>query len=54
MAAVVSVAAVLVAIWVVLRVWHWVRAGKIRAFVYDEQEPPLVTTMDIATQLKQV
>ena len=27
---------------------------KIRAFVYDEQAPPLVTTMEIATQLKQI
>ena len=49
-----QIAAVLASIWIVLRVWHWLRAKKIRAFVYDELEPPLVTTMDIATQLKQI
>lgn len=34
----------LIAIWTVLRVWHMLRVRKISAFVYDEQEPPLVTT----------
>jgi hypothetical protein len=49
-----QVAAVLASIWVVLRVWHWLRVKKIRAFVYDELEPALLTTMDISTQLKQI
>ena len=44
----------LVAVWIALRVWHLVRARKINTFTYDEQPPPLVTTMDIATQLKQI
>jgi hypothetical protein len=49
-----QIAAVLVSIWIVLRVWHWLRVKKIRAFVYDELEPALVTTMDISTQLKRI
>ena len=44
----------LILIWTVLRVVHMLRVKKIREFVYDEQEPPLVTTMNIATQLKQI
>ena len=50
----IQLAAFLIAIWAVLRVWHMLRVRKIRAFVYDEQEPPLVITMDIASQLKQI
>jgi len=46
--------AFLVAIWIVLRVWHMARARKIRGFVYDEQEPALVTTMEISTMMRQV
>jgi hypothetical protein len=42
------------AVWMALRVWHLTRARKINTFTYDEQPPPLVTTMDIATQLKQI
>ena len=49
-----QVASFFLAVWVALRVWHMVRARKIRAFVYDEHEDALVTTMDIATQLKQI
>jgi hypothetical protein len=45
---------VLVAVLGGLRVWHMARVKSIRAFVYDEQEPPLVTTMDIATSMRQV
>jgi hypothetical protein len=41
-------------VWAVLRTVHMVRARKIGAFVYDEQEQALVTTMDIATSMKQV
>jgi hypothetical protein len=46
--------ALLAAIWIVLRVWHMARARKIRGFVYDEQEPALVTTMEISTMMRQV
>ena len=47
-------AGLLAAIWITLRIVHMLRIKKIQAFVYDEQPPPLVTTMDIATQLKQI
>jgi len=40
--------------WAILRVWRRARVRDIRAFVYDEQEPPLVTTMDIATTMRQI
>lgn len=50
----IQLAAFLVIVWAALRVWHMVRAKKIQAFTYDEQPPPLVTTMDIVTQLKQI
>jgi hypothetical protein len=30
------------------------RVRKLGTFVYDEQEPSLVTTMDIATAMRQV
>lgn len=49
-----QLALVLAAVWAALRVWHMLRVRKIREFVYDEQEPPLVTTMNIATHLKQI
>jgi len=49
-----QLAGLLAAIWITLRIVHTVRIRKIQAFVYDEQPPPLVTTMDIATQLKQI
>jgi hypothetical protein len=49
-----QLAGFLVAVWIALRVWHLVRARRIHTFTYDEQPPPLVTTMDIATQLKQI
>ena len=49
-----QVAGFLAAIWVTLRIVHIIRIRKIHNFVYDEQPPPLVTTMDIATQLKQI
>ena len=44
----------LLAVWLALRVWHMVRARHIRAFVYDEQEPSLVSTMDLATSMRQI
>ena len=46
--------AFLFAIWVALRIWHMARARKIRVFVYDEQEPALVTTMEISTLMRQI
>ena len=49
-----QLAGFLFGVWMALRAWHLVRAGKINTFTYDEQPPPLVTTMDIATQLKQI
>jgi hypothetical protein len=49
-----QLAGFLITVWVALRAWHLVRARKINTFTYDEQPPPLVTTMDIATQLKQI
>jgi hypothetical protein len=49
-----QLALVLIATWTALRVWHMLKVRKIRAFVYDEQEPALVTTMDIASHLKQI
>jgi hypothetical protein len=51
---VVQVSAFFLAVWGVLRTVHMIRARKIGAFVYDEQEQALVTTMDIATQLKRI
>ena len=36
-----------------MRLWHMARGRQIGAFVY-EQEPGLVTSMDIATSLRQV
>jgi hypothetical protein len=49
-----QLAGFLFVVWMALRAWHLVRARKINTFTYDEQPPPLVTTMDIATQLKQI
>ena len=49
-----QLAAFLGAVWLGLRLWHMARARKITAFIYDEQEPSLVTTMDIATSMRQV
>lgn len=46
--------AFLLLVWVALRVWHMVRARHIRAFVYDEEEPSLVSTMDLATSMRQI
>ena len=40
-------AAFLIAVWIGLRSWHMVKARRIKGFVYDEQEPSLVTTMEI-------
>jgi hypothetical protein len=51
---IVQMAAFFAAVWVILRAWHMIRARRIRSFVYDEHEDALVTTMDIATQLKQI
>ncbi|HEX7284061.1 MAG TPA: hypothetical protein VF239_18535 [Vicinamibacterales bacterium] len=49
-----QLAGFLLALWFGLRVFHMVRVRKIHTFTYDEQPPPLMTTMDIATQLKQI
>ena len=46
--------AFLLTVWVILRVWHMAKARKIRGFVYDEQEPALVTTMEISTMMRQI
>ena len=43
----IQLAAFLIAIWAALRVWHMLRVKRITAFTYDEQEPPLVTTMNV-------
>jgi hypothetical protein len=48
------VSAFLIVVWAALRVWHLAKARKITRFVYDEQEPALVTTMDISTMMRQV
>ena len=44
----------LVLLWVALRVVHMIRARRIRGFVYEEQEPSLVSTMDLATSMRQI
>jgi hypothetical protein len=49
-----QLAAFLLFVWIALRGWHMVRARHIRAFVYDEQPPALVNTMDLATSLRQI
>jgi hypothetical protein len=46
--------AFLLAIWIALRIWHMAKARKIRGFIYDEQEPSLVTTMEISTTMRQI
>lgn len=42
-----QLAAFLAAVWVALRLWRMARARRITTFVYDEQPPSLMTTMDI-------
>ena len=42
-----QIAAVLATIWITLRIVHIVRIRKIHTFVYDEQPPPLVTTVGL-------
>jgi hypothetical protein len=44
----------LATLWLSLRVWHVLHARRIRGFVYDEQPPPLVSTLDLVTSLKQI
>jgi hypothetical protein len=44
----------LLVVWIGLRIWHMVRAKKIRGFVYDEQEPALLTTMEVNALMRQV
>lgn len=46
--------AFLFALWIVLRVWHVVKARKINRFVYDEQEDALVTTMEISSMMRRI
>jgi hypothetical protein len=47
-------AAFLLVVWIALRITHMAKARKIRGFVYDEQEPALVTTMEISTMMRQI
>jgi hypothetical protein len=49
-----TLAAFLLAIWIALRVWHLAKARKIGRFVYDEQEPASLTTMEISAMMKHV
>lgn len=46
--------AFLLVMWTALRITHMAKARRIRGFVYDEQEPALVTTMEISTLMRQV
>ena len=46
--------AFLLVVWIALRVAHMVKARRIRGFIYDEQEPALVTTMEISTMMRQI
>jgi len=45
--------AALACLWLALRIAHLIHARRIRAFVYDEQEPSLLATMDLATSMRQ-
>jgi hypothetical protein len=47
-------AGLLVALWISLRTWHMVRVRRITGFVYDEQEPALLTTMDISALMRRI
>lgn len=49
-----QLAGVLAATWLALRVWNLLHARRIREFVYDEQPPPLVATLDLVTSIKQI
>lgn len=40
--------------WMALRLWHKARVRSIREFTYDEQEPAGITSMDIATSMRQI
>ncbi len=46
--------AALFVIWIFLRAWHLARIRKIHAFVYDEQEDAVTTTIDINAMMRQV
>ena len=48
-----QLAGALAALWLVLRVWHLIHARRIQGFVYDEQPPPLVSTLDLVASMKQ-
>lgn len=48
-----QLAGALVLLWLALRIAHLVHARRIRAFVYDEQEPTVLATMDLATSMRQ-
>lgn len=50
----IRLALLLLMTWAALRFWHMVRVQKIQAFVYDEQEPPGLTALDIAMSMRQV
>jgi hypothetical protein len=49
-----QLAGALAALWLGLRVWHLVHARRIGGFVYDEQPPSLVSTLDLVTSMKRV
>ena len=49
-----QLAGTLAASWLALRLWHLIRARHIQEFVYDEQPPPLVATLDLVTSMKQL
>lgn len=42
-----QLAALLLTVWIALRLWHMARVRKITTFVYDEQPPSSVTKMDL-------
>jgi hypothetical protein len=48
-----QLAGALAALWLALRLWHLLHARRIRGFVYDEQPPPLVSTLDLVASMKQ-
>ncbi len=49
-----QLAGALAALWLALRLWHLLHARRIRGFVYDEQPPPLVSTLDLVASMKQL
>jgi len=50
----ISLGLLLLTTWAALRFWHMARVRSIRTFIYDEQEPASITSMDIATSMRQI